>query len=154
MASRQEDVIALVGVLVGMDSKKRRKRRTWCKNWLKNRNEYTHTKLLNELCSDPWDYRNYLRMSEEVYNTLLSLVTPLIQKKNTVMRTSISPHERLAATLRLLATGRTYECMKYSTIISPQALGKIIPETCEAINTVLKKGYLQVCKVKPRLNIL
>lgn len=148
MASEQDDMIALVGLLVVMNSKKRRKRSTWCKNWLQKRSEYTHTNLLKELCSDPSDYRNYLRMSEEVYNKLLSLVTPLIQKKNTVMRTSISPHERLTATLRFLATGRSYECMKYSTIISPQALGKIIPETCEAIYTVLKKGYLQVCTVK------
>lgn len=146
MTSKQEDdAIALVGLLVAVKCKKKRKRKTWCKDWLTKRNEYTHTRLLKELRSDPSDYRNYLRMNEEVYQTLLSLVTPLIQKKNTVMRPSISPHERLTATLRFLATGRSYECLKYSTIISPQALGKIIPETCEAIYNVLKKVYLQVC---------
>lgn len=118
MASKQEDdAIALVGLLVAMKCKKKRKRTAWCKDWLTKRNEYTHTRLLKELSSDPTDYRNYLRMNEEVYQKLLSLVTPLIQKKNTVMRTSISPHERLTA------------------------LGKIIPETCEAICNVLKKVY-------------
>ncbi|VEN62449.1 unnamed protein product [Callosobruchus maculatus] len=45
------------------------------------------------------------------------------------MRQSISPHERLTATLRLLATGRSYEDLKFSVAISPQALGQIIPET-------------------------
>ncbi|VEN60267.1 unnamed protein product [Callosobruchus maculatus] len=45
------------------------------------------------------------------------------------MKRSISPHERLAATLRFLATGRSYEDLKFSVAISPQALGQIIPET-------------------------
>lgn len=146
MASKQDvdDAIALVGLLVVLDSKKKRKRKTWCKKWLTKRDEYTHTRLLKELSADPSDYRNYLRMNEETYEKLLSLVTPLIRKKNTVMRTSISPHERLSATLRFLATGRSYECLKYSTLISPQALGQIIPETCEAIYKVLKNEFLQV----------
>ncbi|KAJ8961244.1 hypothetical protein NQ318_008927 [Aromia moschata] len=72
-------------------------------------------------------------MDEETYLQLLSLVIPLIQKQDTVMRNSITPHERLSATLRFLATGRSYEDLKYSTLISPQALSCIIPETCEAI---------------------
>ncbi|VEN57307.1 unnamed protein product [Callosobruchus maculatus] len=45
------------------------------------------------------------------------------------MRQSISPHERLTATLRFLATGRSYEDLKFSVAISPQALRQIIPET-------------------------
>lgn len=60
------------------------------------------------------------------------------------MRKSISPHERLTATLRFLATRRSYEDLKFSTIISPQALGYIIPETCEAVYKVLHKDYLKV----------
>lgn len=50
-------------------------------------------------------------MNEDTYLNLLSLVTPLIQKQNTVMRDAISPHKRLIATLQFLATGRTYECL-------------------------------------------
>lgn len=72
-------------------------------------------------------------MNENTYLHLLSLVTQLIQKQNTVMRNAISTHERLTATLRFLATGRIYECLKYSTIISPQSLSTIIPETCKVI---------------------
>lgn len=83
-------------------------------------------------------------MDEKTYLTLLSKVTPLIQKQDTIMRTAISPHERLSVTLRFLATGRSYECLKYSVLISPQALSKIIPETCDAIYKVLQKDYLNV----------
>lgn len=100
--------------------------------------------LLNELKVEPDDWRNYLRMDEATYIHLLKMVTPYIQKENTVMRESISPHERLTATLRFLATGRSYEDLKFSTILSPQSLGKIIPETCWAIYNALKDEYLKV----------
>ena len=39
------------------------------------------------------------------FNELLEMVTPLIKKRDTLMRNSISPAERLALTLRCLATG-------------------------------------------------
>ena len=88
-------------------------------------------------------------MSESTYLTLLSMVSPLIQKKDTAMRQAITPHERLTATLRFLATGRSYEDLKFSTIMSPQALGKIVPETCRAIYKVLKEYYkVRVYNVK------
>jgi hypothetical protein len=39
------------------------------------------------------------------FNELLEMVTPLIKKRDTLMRNSISPDERLALTLCCLATG-------------------------------------------------
>jgi len=53
---------------------------------------------------------------------------------------------RLVATLRFLATGRSYEDLKFSYAISAQALGKIILETCCAIYEVLRQKYLKVSK--------
>nr|CAH7742490.1 unnamed protein product [Callosobruchus chinensis] len=41
-------------------------------------------------------------MDETTYFELMSAVAPIIQKRDTVMRSSITPHERLTATLRLL----------------------------------------------------
>ncbi|XP_031351783.1 putative nuclease HARBI1 [Photinus pyralis] len=87
-------------------------------------------------------------MDEETYLKLLRLVTPLIKKSDTHLRPSISPHERLTSTLRFLATGRSYEDLKFSAVISPQALGQIIPETCDAIYSVLKNEYLKFPKTE------
>ncbi|KAK3788641.1 hypothetical protein RRG08_031297 [Elysia crispata] len=126
-------------------------RRYWTKQWLLDRNLFTHTNLLNELRAYPSDFHNYLRMDEETYLELLSLVTPLIEREDTVMRAAISPHERLTATLRFLATGRSYEDLKFSTCISPQALGRIVPETCRAICKCLVKDYLKVGLRRPFL---
>ena len=85
-------------------------------------------------------------MDEETYDMLLSLVTPFITKQDTYMRQVILPHERLTATLRFLATGRSYEDLKFSTYISPQALGRIIPETC-AIREALQPDYMKVSTI-------
>ncbi|XP_050294537.1 uncharacterized protein LOC126734825 [Anthonomus grandis grandis] len=138
-------LLALAAVLVvekiGEKSKSRRK---WAKDWLLNRSTLSHTHLLEELRLEPADWHNYLRMDENTYGKLLRLVTPLIERKNTHLRQCISPHERLTATLRFLATGRSYEDLKFSVIISPQALGCIIPETCQALYTVLKDEYIKV----------
>jgi hypothetical protein len=122
----------------------KRKRKKWCKDWLLKRDTYSHVNLLNELKFEPEDFKNYLRMDEKTYLELLSMVTPMIKKEDTVMRKSISAHERLSVTLRFLATGRSYEDLKFSSAISPQALGKIIRETCQALYQVLRRNYLKV----------
>ena len=45
-------------------------------------------------------------MDVKSFENLLEKVTPLIQKANTRMRKSIPPAERLAVTLRFLATDK------------------------------------------------
>ncbi|KAL0893446.1 hypothetical protein ABMA27_015026 [Loxostege sticticalis] len=128
---------------------KKQERKQWMKEWLKKRNQFTHINLLNELTLEPSDWRNYLRMDETTYFKLLKLVTPYIAKRDTNMREAISPHERLTATLRFLASGMSYEELKFPTAISPQRLGVIIPETCKAILRVLK-DYMKHVYSLPR----
>lgn len=130
----------------GVFTKKRKPRKYWMKTWLKKRNEYSHMNLLLELKeNNPYDFKNYLRMTENEYKYLLDLVTPLIERKDTVLRESIPVDDRLAVTLRfILATGRSFEDLKFSSIISAQSLGIIIPETCRAIYQVLKDKFLKV----------
>ena len=61
--------------------------------------------LLQEL--DDKAYKNLLRMDRESFELLLNKVGPSIQRQDTTMRLSIAPEERLAVTLRYLATGVT-----------------------------------------------
>ena len=86
-------------------------------------------------------------MSDENVQYLIAKVKPLIAKQDTVMRNAITPEARIAATLRFLATGRSFEDLKFSTIISPQALGKITLETCKSMYEALKHDYLKVRKL-------
>jgi len=66
-----------------------------------------------------------------------------ISKKNTVFRKDISFQERLALTLRFLASGDSYVSLQYLFKISKQAISCVVPEACEALVEKLK-DYIQV----------
>lgn len=83
-------------------------------------------------------------MNYQKFLELLKLLRPYIEKENTLRRDAFTAKECLVAILRYLATGSSYEYLKYSYVIFPQLLGKIIPETCRAIYHVLKKQYICV----------
>ncbi|XP_031340979.1 uncharacterized protein LOC116169088 [Photinus pyralis] len=133
------------GAIVLISHQQKRKRKAiWMKEWLKKRSALSHVELVRELRqSSASDLKNFLRMDDNCFDYLLNLLKPYITKKDTVMRQAISAEERLLVTLRYLATGRSMEDLKFSAIISPQALGKIIPETCKYIYLVLKEEYLK-----------
>lgn len=141
--NRKKKLAALILVLLLSTTKA--KKRFWVKDWLLQRDSLSHMRLVQKLrTSATDDLRNYLRMDDTCFKELLSMVKPLISKKNTKMRKAITAEERLIVTLRYLATGRSLEDLKFSAIISPQALGNIIPETCDCIYKALKKKYLKV----------
>lgn len=87
---------------------------------------------------DPASFTNYTRMQEDIWNELLVLLTPHIQKQDTVMREAISPRDRLSVTLRYLATGNTFQDLSYSTRIAANTISKIVQTTLEAIIKVLE----------------
>lgn len=125
--------------------KKRRERRLWAKNWLLERGQsFGNERLLHELrYNEPQDFKNFLRMDGDAFDEILELVSPWIKKKRTNMRDPISPSQRLSITLRYLATGNTFEDLKFGCAVSPQAIGKIVIETCEALIKVLD-NYIKV----------
>lgn len=145
---KKQKIAIAVGLLeLFILEKKKTKRRIWTKMWLLKRQQYSHMNMLRELrVTEPKDFQNYLRMDNTAFSLLLNMVRHKIEKQDTKMRQSISAEERLVATLRFLATGRNYEDLKFSTIISPQLLGQLIPETCREIYNVLSKDYLKVSK--------
>ena len=57
---------------------------------------------------DPRALKKFLRMERPQFDELLGKVENVIVKQDTVMRESISPAERLAITLRFLASGKHY----------------------------------------------
>ncbi|KAB0800103.1 hypothetical protein PPYR_07983 [Photinus pyralis] len=143
---RRKKCIAALCVAVQMNlTEEEKKKRVWVKKWREDRNKFGHMPLLNELrLNFPDDFKNYLRMDPDTFKILLNLISPIISKQNTKLRESISAEERLMATLRYLATGRSFEDLKFSTGISSSALCQIIPETCKALYQVLKKEYMKV----------
>ena len=69
---------------------------------------------------------------------------PRITKQSTRFRVPIPPEERLAVTLRYLATGEFYESLMYQFRIHNTTISKIIQEVCQAIYKVLQPIYMRL----------
>lgn len=126
-----------------------KKRSIWAYDWLRKRPTHgAHQTVLQEyrqVENQKSLFRKFLRMDGTTYDELLELVTPKIQRINTNMREAISPSERLAITLRFLATGDSYASLAVLFRVAPNTISLIIPETCDAIYQVLKNEYMNVC---------
>ena len=138
----------IVGLLMKRrKSRQKKSKRIWIKDWLKNKEASSYSTIFKELVPYGDDFRNYIRMPLKLFETLCSLVQPLIGKEDTLMRQSIPTGARLEASLLFLCSGVSYTRLQYSTRISKQALSLIIPETCTAIYSVLEEKYLKVSKL-------
>lgn len=87
--------------------------------------------------TDREKFFNYFRMTPEVFEELLTLIGPRIQKKE-VCRIPISLRTRLQLTLRWLASGDSLASHSYAFRIACNTASKIVRETCTALWEVLK----------------
>lgn len=124
------------------------KRTIWTHDWLiKRSSEGAHQKLLQEYRENENQkhlYKKFLRMDDSTFEELLALVSPHIAKQDTQLRAAISPSERLAVTLRFLASGDNYKSLSTLFRIAPNTISYIIPEVCDAIYKVLRPIYMNV----------
>lgn len=105
---RRQQRLALAAMwLARMRRRRQRERRVWVKTWLQRRAaQGVHNNLARELEMDEPDmFRQYFRLTPEGFQIVLEKIEHMIVREDTVMRKSITPSERLAVTLRFLATG-------------------------------------------------
>lgn len=101
--------------------------------------------LIEKMCIEIMDdQRNFLRLDDSTFEKLLSIMEPLMQKKDLNGKKALSAKERLILTLSYLATGRSYNEMIFSSTKTNQILSKIIYETCDDIFKCLRNDYLRV----------
>jgi hypothetical protein len=60
-------VVVCANVIKENNSLKCNEGRKWCKNWLLERQKFSHINLLTELKFEKKDWFDYLRMDEETY---------------------------------------------------------------------------------------
>lgn len=116
-----------------------------CVKIFEQRSSQNAVVFLNELKSQSEDgrFHNFCRCNQEDFERLLILIQVKIGKKNTNCREAISPRQKLAVTLRYLATGDSYASLIFFFRISKSAISKIIPEVCQALISSLR-DYVQV----------
>ena len=124
---------------------KNRNRVEWIRPWIARREQRgVYHLLIRELSlEDATSYREFFRINKEQFQFFVGEITNRIAKKVTVMRSSIKPDERLAVTLRFLATGETFKSLEYSFRISRTTISSIVLECCEAIYDILGPTYLK-----------
>lgn len=69
---------------------------------------------------------------------ILNNVGPLIAKTDTIMRKAIPAQERLAITLRFLASGDSFKSLSFLFKVSTQTVSRCVHETCDALIKVLQ----------------
>lgn len=137
---------ACLTIIFALGLKEKVKRRCWIKEWLKKRETHSHLVLLKEISvSEPVDFLNYFRMEEAMFDKLLEMVNLYLRRQDTYMRKCIPVADRLAVTLRYLATGRSFEDIKFSACMSPASISAAVLETCETLIHVLR-DYIKVLK--------
>lgn len=82
-------------------------------------------------------------MSSTDFENLINLIGAKICKQNTNYRDAISVKDRLAITLRFLATGDSYQSLMYLCKVSTSSISRIVPEVCSALCEVLQ-DYIKV----------
>ena len=77
-------------------------------------------------------------MTPNRFEHLLTLVAPLTEKRTTRFGEPISTSQRLALTLRFLATGESQQSLSFSCRIGKATVIKIVSKTSLAIYNSLK----------------
>lgn len=85
----------------------------------------------------------YIRMSPERFDHLLSLVSPCLANRSNRAREVISHAERLAVTLRYLATGDSQQSQSFNFRLGRATVSNMVKEVCQAIWIALKPIYLR-----------
>lgn len=89
--------------------------------------------LLQELrLQDAESHFRYLRMSKETFDQLLTRVKPLLTRRRKYSR-EISPAQRLAITLRYLATGNSQISLSFNFRVARSTVCEILKETSSVI---------------------
>ncbi|XP_072164397.1 uncharacterized protein [Diadema setosum] len=144
MAAKRNLLHLLHALLLLRQRRRRRRRRMWVKPWIEKRKlKGAYANLLKELEDSSEDFRKFVRMDVEAFRELLEMVAPTISKQDTKLRRSICAEERLAITLRFLATGESFTSLSFQYRVGERTVSGIVEETCKAIYDALMEKHLK-----------
>ncbi|XP_018404639.1 PREDICTED: uncharacterized protein LOC108781195, partial [Cyphomyrmex costatus] len=142
LCAMQVASLALYTVWKAERSKRWKNRRWWVRPINTRREQYgDFASLFTELKEDEDMFFRYTRMDVPTFYELLRLVSPFLQKRS--IRASICPEQRLAITLRYLATGDQMLSVALAYRVGESTAHIIVKETCSIIANVLIPIYMK-----------
>ena len=107
----------------------RRRHNMWVRSWLLQREERGayHNIMADLYATDIPGFTNYMRMTPEFFEMIKTRLEPHLARQAT-NRAPISVGEKLALTIRYLATGESCQFR-----VGRSTISKFLPEVCRAI---------------------
>ena len=120
------------------------RRREWVSEVLRRRQQLgEYTNLVREMrLAHPARHLQYFRLPKEGFDLLLSMIEERIKRQRTVFREPVSAGERLAVTLRYLASGMEFSALAPTYRLAEPTCRAIVYDTCRAIIEELGPQYL------------
>ena len=108
----------------------RRRHNMWVRPWLLQREERgAYHNIMAELyATDIPGFTNYMRMTPEYFEMIKTRLEPRL-----AYRAPISVGEKLALTIRYLATGESYTSLSCQFRVGRSTISKFLPEVCRGI---------------------
>ena len=110
----------------------------WVRNWILERPQFgQYEVLMDQLNSDLWGYRNFVRLSPDLFRELVERVGPVIQEKTRIYE-PIPAGLKVAISLRYLVTGDSYKTVMYGFRVAFNTISLFLPEMFEAIYQIYR----------------
>ena len=128
----------------------RRRHNMWVRPWLMQREEKGayHNIMADLYATDIPGFTNYMRMTPEFFEMIKTRLEPHLARQATNYRAPISVGEKLALTIRYLATGESYTSLSCQFRVGRSTISKFLPEVCRAIQDEFTREYLK-CPTTP-----
>ena len=113
------------------------------------RGEGAYHNIMAELyATDIPGFTKYMRMTPEFFEMIKTRLEPHLARQATNYRAPISVGEKLALTIRYLATGESYTSLSCQFRVGRSTISKFLPEVCRAIQDEFTREYLR-CPTTP-----
>ena len=115
----------------------RRRHNMWARPWLLQREERgAYHNIMAELyATDIPGFTNFMRMTPEFFEMIKTRLQPRLARQATNYRAPISVGEKLALTIRYLATGESYTSLSCQFRVGRSTISKFLPEVCRATSS-------------------
>ena len=118
----------------------RRRHNMWVRPWLLQREERgAYRNIMADLyATDIPGFTKYMRVTPEFFEMIKTRLKPHLARQATNYRAPISVGEKLAFTIRYLATGESY-----TSWVGRSSISKFLPEVCRVIQDEFTREYLK-----------